>query len=840
MTNEFRHSTIFAPRLFNKSSPYLPLMLRISLLLFFCFLGQSSFAQNRGSLSGTVTDAQNAKGITGATVTADAAGLSVLTDSLGRYRIAGIPAGPYTITVTAVGFQKQSKFNVVITSGNEAELSFELTTESKELQGVTVQARGRGTARVATIETPLSVQRLTAEEIKSNPGGNFDISRVVQALPGVGSSAGTGAFRNDIIIRGGAPNENVFYLDGIEIPTINHFATQGSGGGPQGILNVSFIEDVKLSSSAFDARFDNALSSTFEFKQKTGNTQRLQGNVRLSGTELALTTDGPIGKSDKLTFLASARRSYLQVLFNLIGLPIRPNYWDFQQKITWKIDTKNTLTFIGLGAIDEFGFAPEEAKTPDQFFILNRAPVINQRTYTGGLAWRRSLGNGVLNLALSRNTLDNRLQKFDNNDESRIENLRIRNFSKETENKLRLDVSHNVNGYKITYGASAQYAQFSNNSFLRIRAAVTDSAGNVVQNGVTNTFDADLNLWRLGAFTQVSKRFFNERLGVSAGVRTDVNTFTTDGMNPAEAFSPRLSVTYSLKPGWNLNASLGRYAKIPPYTILGFQNNNQQFVNKDARYLISDHYVTGIEFLPKPTTRFTLEGFYKRYRNVPVSVRDGISLSNLGADFGVLGNEAVTTNGRGQAYGFEVFAQQKLSQRFFGVLSYTFFHSRFSGRDEVLRRSAWDNRHLVSFTGGYKWGRGWELGLRYRYQGGTPYTPYDPVQSRLNFLTLGQGIEDFSQLNTLQLRPISASDLRIDKKWNFRRATFDVYLDVTNWWAARSPARPDYSFRRTTDNSGFVTTDGRPIRPDGSNAIPVLLQDESANTLPTIGFIIEF
>src|SRR5690606_3258830 len=237
-----------------------------------------------------------------------------------------------------------------LTTGNVNTINFELEEEQTTLSEIVVE--GRVTADAATIETPLSIQRLTTEEIRSNPGGNFDISRVIQALPGVGGATATASFRNDIIVRGGAPNENVYYLDGIEVPVINHFSTQGSSGGPQGILNVSFIEEVRLSTSAFDARYDNALSSVFQFRQKTGNTKRLQGNVRLSGTEVAATFDGPL--SPKTTFLLSARRSYLEFLFRLIDLPIRPDYWDFQFKTTTRINPKTTLSFLGIGAIDEF------------------------------------------------------------------------------------------------------------------------------------------------------------------------------------------------------------------------------------------------------------------------------------------------------------------------------------------------------------------------------------------------------------------------------------------------------------------------------------------------------
>ncbi|HRG82714.1 MAG TPA: TonB-dependent receptor, partial [Chitinophagaceae bacterium] len=242
---------------------------KISILLFI-LLPLIALSQNKGRLSGIVVDKSTQQRLPFATVTITGINRSFATDSAGNFRITEIPLNVYTIEISLVGYKKLSFYNIGISAGNEQTLTAELEPDAQQLQGVTIKTNKR-TARAATLETPLSVQRLTTEEIKSNPGGNFDISKVIQTLPGVGGGAQGGSFRNDIIIRGGAPNENVFYLDGIEIPVINHFQTQGSSGGPQGILNVSFIEDVKLSSSAFDARYDNAMSSVFQFKQKNGN-----------------------------------------------------------------------------------------------------------------------------------------------------------------------------------------------------------------------------------------------------------------------------------------------------------------------------------------------------------------------------------------------------------------------------------------------------------------------------------------------------------------------------------------------------------------------------------------
>jgi outer membrane receptor for ferrienterochelin and colicin len=808
-------------------------------LLFITLSACPVFAQNKGIIAGTVIDKSTQLPLDAVSVKVENTEWGAVTDSLGRFRISNINPKSYNIVFSKVGYKAYTIYNIVLTSGNENSITVELEEEIKSIGEITVT--GKRTAKVATLETPLSVQRLTTEEIKANPGGNFDISRVINTLPGVGGTAGSvGGFRNDIIIRGGGPGENVFYLDGIEIPVINHFATQGAGGGPTGILNVSFIEDVKLSSSAFDARFDNALSSVFEFKQKRGNTNRVQGNVRLSATELAATLEGPLSNNKKTTFLASARRSYLQFLFKALDLPIRPNYWDFQYKVTHQFDKKTTLTVLGVGAIDEFSFAAPSEATPEKLYILNSNPNINQWNYTVGAALKRNIKNGFWNLAISRNAFNNNITRFEDNLNPTPAKQSLDVTSNETENKLRFDLNQTLNGWKLSYGAVVQNPQFSNEGFARIRAEVRDTLGNLVQPEVKANFNTSKSFLKLGGFVQAGKRFFDDRLGVNIGVRMDGNTFTDEGMNLFQTFSPRVGLSYVLSDQWTVNASVGHYYRLAPYTILGFQNNNSDYVNRDANYLRSDHYVVGFEYLPKNTTRFTIEGFYKQYGNMPVSVRDGINLANKGGDFNILGNEDIVSTGKGRTYGVEFFAQQKLTKRFYGVFSYTLFISQFSGVDGKYVSSAWDNRHLLSVTWGYKFPRNWELGLKFRYQGGAPFTPFDETASRQNYLSTGEGILDYARLNQNRLTAFNSSDVRIDKKWNFKRLTLDVFLDVSNWYVAKSPAFPQYTFQRTANNSGFATTNAKPIAFDGSNAIPVILQNNDPSVTPTIGFILEF
>ncbi len=800
-------------------------------------------AQNTGSLTGSVKDRLTQEALIGVSIRLDGSNLGATTDDNGNFKVANIPPKSYNVVASYVGYTIQTKFNVVITTGNANQLNFELEPDSKFL-GEVVVSENRS-VRIATMETPLSVQNLSVEEIKSNPGGNFDISKVVQALPGVGGVAGTGGgFRNDLIIRGGGPSENVFYLDGVEIPVINHFTTQGAAGGPVGMLNVSFIEDATLATSAFNARYDNALSSVLQFRQRDGNPDRFQGNVRVGASETSLTGEGPLGKKNgKTTFLVSARRSYLQLLFKAIGLPIRPDYWDFQYKITHKINAKTTFTALGIGAIDDFYFEAPKESTPENLYILSSVPSVNQWNYTQGFSLKQLINNGFWNLTFSRNMLDNKLDQFaDNIDGKQADESKriLRLQSQEIENKLRFDVNRYAGLWKFSAGAMAQYVKYNNNSYNRLRAAITDSLGNVVQPATEIRFNTAIDFVKFGLFGQANRTFLSTKLGVSAGIRADGNTFTVGGTNLLKTISPRLSMSYALAPKWKLNASVGRYFKAPLYTVLGFRDASGALVNQDQPYVQSDHYVGGLEFVPSKVLRLTLEGFYKHYSDYPVSAFNGVSLANQGGGFGVLGNEEVYPVGKGEAYGLELFAQQKLNKNLYFTGSYTLFWSKFSNSNGQLIPSAWDNRHLLSLLGGYKFRRNWELGLKYRLQGGVPYTPLDLDASRLNYATIGTGVLDNNQLNTLRLGNFSQLDLRLDKKWNFKHATLDVFMDVQNLLNTINTAPPTYTFQRTPDGTGFVTTDGKPLYADGSNAIPILLNNTEGSLLPTVGVIVEF
>ena len=436
--------------------------MRQILLLLYVIVPNLMFSQITGTINGVIKDANTQELLFGAKVILRGTDtLYTRSDDDGFFSVQG-PVGKYNLEVNLLGYDTYNFYNLSINSGSTQVLEIDLISGTTDLEDVVVSTAK--SARATDMTTPLSTQKLTADEIKVNPGGNFDVSKVIQVLPGV--AGGTTANRNDIIVRGGGPSENVYYLDGIEIPVLNHFQTQGASGGATGILNVSFINDVQLSSSAFDSRYDNALASTVVIKQRNGNAEKFGGNLRLSGSEFAAMIEGPMGK--KTTYMASARRSYLKYLFSVLDLPIRPDYWDFQYKVNHKFNNKTELNLIGIGALDKFRLqAPKDADANNQY-ILRSNPQLDQWNYTVGASLKHLIKDGFLTVALSRNMFFNGANRYEDNSKSEGD-LLFKLGSHEIENKFRFDVNQFKKGWKYSYGVSAQYVKYDADIYSLVR-----------------------------------------------------------------------------------------------------------------------------------------------------------------------------------------------------------------------------------------------------------------------------------------------------------------------------------------------------------------------------------
>lgn len=797
-------------------------------LLLGCFF--LSLNAQSGIIKGKITNTINNEPIGFATVYVLDVDKGTTSDIDGNYEITDLKPGLYSIRVTYIGFDEKTEYEIQVFNNKPALVDFKLVEAAQDLEEVVVKA----SPFKRTEESPVSLRSIGIAEIQRNPGGGRDISLVVQQLPGVTSST---SFRNDLIIRGGAPNENRFYLDEVEVPTINHFATQGSSGGPVGMINVNFIREVDFYSGAFPANRGNALSSVFGFKLREGRDDRLGASFTVGSSDLNLTLEGPIG--EKTTFLASARQSYLGFLFKVLELPFLPTYNDFQVKLKHKFDQKNELTFIGLGAIDQFKLNLDANETEEQQYLLNVLPVSPQWNYTNGLIYKHYNDSGYYTFVASRNMLNNRSYKYANNDETSADNLLLDYTSQEIENKLRVEHTIRTKGHKINYGLNYEFAKYNNKTFQKRYI-----------NGEQLTINAasEFNMNKYGFFGQISRKYLNEKLVLSLGLRADANDYSDEMSNPLKQLSPRLSAAYALSDRFFLNFNTGRYYQLPPYTLLGYQENDR-LVNKDnnIKYLTNDQVVAGVEWNTASASKFTIEGYYKKYKDYPFLLRDSITLANLGADFGVIGNEPAISRSEGKAYGIEFLFQQRFFKGFYGIASYTLGWTEFEDKNNVYIPSSWDARHIANLTIGKKFTKGFlrdvEIGMAYRYQSGLPRTPFSDASALvLNWDISGTGILDYNRLNTLRNGAVNSVDLRVDKKWYFSKWSLNLYLDLQNL-NGNYVSSPTLLLDRPLDENNRPIGEGRIVNFDASIDEQRYLLKEvdtgSGSVLSTIGIVVE-
>jgi hypothetical protein len=776
--------------------------------------------QNSGVISGRVYNSKTNEGVPFATVQIWGTSTGAFTDSEGKFSLSGLKPGFVELRVSSIGFKPFISSAVMVTNSHQVSLDIALEEAGISIGEVVIKA----SPFIRKVESPVSARIIGIDEIEKNPGGNRDISKVIQSFPGVAS---TPAFRNDVIVRGGGPNENRFYIDNVEIPYLNHFSTQGSSGGPVGIINVDFVQSVDFISSAFPASKGNALSSILNFTFVDGNKDKMKFRSTLGASDLGLTIDGPTGKKSSL--IMSVRRSYLKYLFSALKLPFLPTYTDFQVKYKIRIDSKNELTILGLGAKDDFSLNLKANDTDFQRYILDYIPVQKQYSYVAGVVLKHFRENGYDTWVLSRNYLNNSQYKYLNNVETDAN--RIFDYqSGEGEIKARYERTIlGEKGFRLSYGAGTEYAHYRNSTYRLIYLGS-------LQNEIN--YNTNLKLGKFGVFGQISKSYLNEKLGLSFGVRADANTYSSVMANPVNQISPRFSASYNLIKKLNLTISAGRFFQLPPYTALGYSSTGGVFINKqnNLKYMIADHFVAGLELVPSESLQVTLEGFLKNYSKYPFSVRDSVPLSSKSADYGIFGDEELISTSKGRAYGLELLARLKEFRNINLVFSYTYVRSEFRGLESGLIPSSWDNKHLINLTATKKFDHNWELGIKWRFVGGAPYTPYDYQKSsyKAAWDLQGQGYLDYSKFNTLRLRAFHQLDIRVDKQYFFSGWSLMFYADVQNVYNFKADQPP--LLVRVSDNSGIPVTD--PVNPLEYSL--KYLNNSTGTVLPTIGIIIEF
>ncbi|MDC2177347.1 TonB-dependent receptor [Bacteroides thetaiotaomicron] len=792
-------------------------MKRLLSLLLFCNITMSFLlAQPVHQVKGTVIDKSSRQPLEFINVMIVGLNKGGVTNAEGKFSIGQVPPGIYRLQASAIGYKTVTTPEYIL-STRDLHIQIEMEENQTELEGVTVTA----SPFRRDIESPVSLRIIGLQEIEKSPGANRDISRIVQSYPGVAFSPI--GYRNDLIVRGGSPSENRFYLDGVEIPNINHFSTQGASGGPVGILNADLIREVNFYTGAFPTDKGNALSSVLDFKLRDGDMERNSLKATLGASEVSLASNGHLGK--KTSYLVSVRQSYLQFLFDMLGLPFLPTFTDAQFKLKTRFDARNELTVLGLGGIDKMKLNTK-ADDEDNEYILSYLPKIQQETFTLGAVYRHYAGAHVQSVVASHSYLNNRNTKYQQNDESDPDHLMLRLRSTEQNTQLRLENSSSFRNWKVTVGTSLDYSQYSNTTFQKI---YTDRA---------QTFDYHtyLGIMRWGLFGTVNYTSIDERFTASLGLRADANNYSAAMKDLSDQLSPRLSLSYQLTEHWSLSGNAGLYYQLPPYTALGFKNNNGLYANKYAlRYMQVSQGSVGLNWRKGDTFEVSVEGFYKDYDKIPLSVADGIPLTCKGNDYGVIGNELLTSTAQGRSYGAELLLKWLIAKKLNLASSFTLFKSEYrTDKESEYIASAWDNRFIFNLRGTYNLPRHWSVGMKVSCIGGAPYTPYDADKSSLVTAWNAQGkpYYDYTRYNEERLPAFTQVDIRIDKTFYLKRCMLGFYIDLQNI-AGSKLKQADVLM-----STGVIKNPDAPIAEQ--RYVMKSLKQESGTLLPTLGITFEY
>ena len=685
------------------------------------------------------------------------------TDSLGYFTIENIAGGVARFEASSIGYTTIVTPEYLISAFTPL-VEIEMEESSSTIDAISIAP----SPYARDIESPVSLRTVGIGELERSAGANRDVARIVRTLPGVAFSPI--GYRNDLIVRGGGPSENRFYIDGIEIPNINHFATQGASGGPVSILNADLIRQVKFYTGAFPVDKGDALSSIMDITLREGNPDKQRFKATLGASEAAFSGSGHF--DSRSTYLFSVRQSYLQLLFKLLGLPFLPNYIDAQAKVRIRPSDRYEISFLGIVGVDRLRLNLDD-KEGENEYILSYIPKIEQETFTVGATLRHFGGKHIQTLSMGYSILANRNQKYIDNNESSEDNLRLRLRSTEGKASVRFENRSLLGRWRLREGAELSLRHFSTSSKQRLTSEESDF------------FDYRSQIMFVGyaLFFSADYRSRNERFTTSIGVRADGAGYSSKMAQLWRQLSPRVSLSYALGKGFYVSGSTGIYYELPPLTALGFRNQEGGLTNKGLDYMRVFSSAVGSEYRLRDRLAISLEGFYKLYSQVPLSTADQVPLTCKGNDYGVTGNEALISTAQGRAYGVELSARWQIPNKINLVGAFTLYWSEYrSNRHAPYIPSAWDNRWIANISGTYDLPHRWSIGAKLSAIGGAPYTPYDEKQTALKSYwdATGRAALDYSRYNEGRLKPFVQLDIRVDKVWEFRKWSLGIYLDLEN------------------------------------------------------------
>jgi hypothetical protein len=720
--------------------------------LLFLFADRSSAQHDfqSGTLSGKVYAADTQAPLAGANIVVLNSVYGAATDTAGIFIIYHVPVGSYTLEFSYLGYETQFKSDIIVRSRRLTILDVYLNPTVLETELVQVY----GNYFTEDAAQPASTINFSAEEIRRAPGSAGDVSRILMSLP---SLAKINDESNSLIVRGGSPVENAFYVDNIEIPNINHFPIQGASGGPIGLLQVDFIRDVNFSSGGYPAPYGDKLSSVMEISFREGNRTEFDGQLDLNFGGFGGTFEGPLSDQQG-SWLMSIRRSYLKYLLRVVdmGTTAAPSYGDFQGKLVYDLNSRHRLSALLILGDDHNNPDSTQAEENDMIYYGN------QDIYetTAGLNWRALWTRN----AYSNTSLSYTSSRFiEDSYETGSNLLLFKNRSLEQMFKLR-NLNHITlhPDFKIETGVEVKYIIHRYNNYY---GAYTDPAGSVTPASEVNV---NIRAWKPAYFINLIYQPF-PAVTVTAGERFDYFS-----VNQNIHASPRFSLLYRLNRRISVHLAAGMYVQNLPLLLLAQQPD----VNKISDPAAS-HFIIGLNHLLNESTKFTVELYQKKYHHFPLDPEQKgfFLLDELFYRYGhFYGHTQMVDKGAALSRGIECTLQKKLAAKVYGLASIAYFRSRYQGLDGIWRDRVFDNRLLFSMEGGFKPNSNWEFSLRWLYAGGPPYTPLNLAESQ----QINRAVLDEQRINAARYPDYHSLNLRVDRRYHYSNSNLVFYLSLWN------------------------------------------------------------
>ena len=704
-------------------------------------------------------------------VCAPAVSQCVVTDAGGAFVLTVRP-GTYTLEIAAPGRVPVVSSDIQVRAGVENLVELPLP-EARNFEK-TVSVTAPALAPPAEVKT--SGFLIPARKIADSAGALQDVARYVQALPGV--AIGTDDFRNDLIVRGGSPLENLYIIDNVEIPNINSFATFASAGGTVSMLDAQLIDNVTFLTGGYPAPFGNRTSSVLQVTGREGRRDKVGGRATVGFAGAGGLVEGPIGRGGKGSWIVSARRSFLDLFTSDTGIGGVPVLYTLNGKAVFDFSSRDRVWAVNISGVDQVRLGlTEDSDLADELSNLD----IQYKGWrsASGVNWQRTYARGVGLLGATYTTgrvsqrvtdlLKNSAPGLDVPVDQQIADgaLVFSEESTEADTSIKYDHTLEVPGLaRIQFGANAKV---SSNDYDVASPLGSDSPFFEVAD--VNPFNVrqQFSAFQAGAYAQAT-RTVAPGLEVTAGGRLDHYDFIS-----ATRVSPRLGAEFALSPRVALRASYGQYYQQPFFLFLTAYPENRSL--KPFR---ADHYVGGLRFDVNSATRLGVEAYRKSYRDYPVSSQiPALSLANVGDTFSV--RDALfpmVSKGTGTVTGIEASAARNTSPdaRWNGEANVSFSRGRYAGLDGILRPGSFDYPIAVNVTGSVRLSNAWKLSTKATYLAGRPYTPLNlPLSSQQR-----RAVYDLSRVNAERAPDYFRLDLRVDRTFRLGDRVATIFAGAQN------------------------------------------------------------